>query len=261
MAMLISINGKFVDEKQACISVTSNAFLYGQAVFETIRTFNRKVFRLDDHLGRLYISADVMEIKPKWTLKKTYAEVVKVLEKTTWLNIKVRVILTKTDLIIIAEKLNEKPKDMYEKGVALVSFPGKRNMPRAKNLASAFTYAAKQHATRSGAYEAILIDSKGYVRECAYANIFWVQDGELYTTNKDILFGITRETVIDLVGKCNFTGIKLKSLVSADEVFITQTTSGIIPVVKIDGQPIGSGRPGKVTKEIMKKFSDLVWGK
>ena len=263
--MLISINGKIVDEASAGIPVTSEAFLYGQAVFETVRTYNHKVFRLKDHLARLYISAEIMELKPKWTFKKTYAEVVRVLTLNHNKEDKIRIILTKKDLIVMVEKIKEKSKWMYEKGVKLVSFPGKRNNARAKNLADAFTYLAKQHAERCGAYEALLVDPKTYVRECAYANIFWVTGNELFTTNKDILFGITRETVVELAEKigipCTFEGIKFKSLLSADEVFITQTTSGILPVIEIDGQKIGTGHPGKITRKLMKAFHDLVWTK
>ena len=263
--MLISINGKIVDEKKACISATSEAFLFGFAVFETIRTYKNKVFRLDDHLARLYVSADIVELKPKWNFKKTYQAVVDALGKNKHRNVKIRVILTKRNLIITIEKLQEKPEAYYKKGVKIVSFLGKRNIPRAKILADVFLYLAKQHALDCGAYEALLVDPKKYyVRECAYANVFWVNDGELYATNKNILFGITRDTVVELAKPdipINFEGIKYKSLLGADEVFITQTTGGILPVVVIDGHKIGTGRPGPVTKKLMKAFDKLVWGK
>jgi len=260
--MVISINGKIVKEDNAKVPLTSEAFLFGYAVFETIRTYNKKVFRLDDHLGRLYVSADVIGLKSKWSFKQTYKAVADILGKSKNKEEKIRVILTKTDLIIIMEKLQEKPAVFYEKGVKLVSYIGKRNTPRAKILADSFTYLAKQHAENCGAYEALLVDPKKYfVRECAYANIFWVDGGELYTTNKDVLYGITRDTVIEIAGKCNFKGIKLKSLLNADEVFITQTTSGILPVTEIDGYKIGGGKPGPVTKKLMKRLNKLVWGK
>ena len=264
--MLISINGKIVDEKKACIPVTSDAFLFGFTVFETIRTYNKKVFRLDDHLARLYVSADIIGLKSKWSFKKAYQAVVDALGKCTYRNAKIRVILTKRNFIITIEGLKEKPESFYKKGVKLVTFLGKRNTPRAKILADTFLYLAKQHALNCGAYEALLVDPKKYyVRECAYANIFWVNDGEIYATNKNILFGITRDTVVELAKQqdipCHFEGIKYKSLLNVDEVFITQTTSGILPVIEIDGQKIGTGRPGPVTKKIMKAFDKLVRGK
>ncbi|MBU0728062.1 aminotransferase class IV [Patescibacteria group bacterium] len=259
--MIISIDGKIVEEKKAKFPVTSEAFLFGYAVFETIRTYNKKVFRLDDHLARLYMSADVIGFKPKWTLSKTFKEVCKVLEKSKWSEAKIRVILTKNNLIVMMEQLKKKPEVMYKKGVKLVSFHGKRNIPHAKKLSDAFCYLAKQHALNCGAYEALLVDSRTYIRECAYANIFWVSGGVVHSTNKEILFGITRETVVELAGECVFKGIKYKSLLNADEIFITQTTSGILPVVEVDGRKIGTGRPGPVTKNLMKKFQKLVWGK
>lgn len=258
--MIISVNGHITDEKKARFPVNSDAFLFGVSVFETLRTYDYKVFRLDDHLGRLYVSADVMGFHPKWTLSKVYGEVARVLKKIKYPQAKLRIILTQKDCIVMAEKLQEKPSSYYAKGVKLVSFMGRRNVPRAKNLGDVFTYLAKKHATDSGAYEALLVDQKTYIRECSYANIFWVNGGELYTTNKDILFGITRETVIDLAEKVHFEGIKYKSLLSADEVFITQTTSGILPVVEIDGHKIANGKPGPLTRSLMKAFDRLVHG-
>jgi len=263
--MLISVNGKITDDKKAKMPITSDAFLYGFAVFETVRTYNGKVFRLDDHLARLYVSADVLGLKSVWTFKKAYKAVIDILSKSHHKNVKARVILTKKNLIITVEKLQEKPDSYYKKGVKLVSFLGKRNIPRAKVLADSFCYLAKRHAKECGAYEALLVDPKKYyIRECAYANVFWVNNGELYATNKNILFGITRDTVIELAKKnipIHFEGTKLKSLMNADEIFITQTTSGIIPVFELDGHKIGTGRPGPVTKKLMKAFSRLVWEK
>ena len=260
--MIVSIDGKIVDEKKACVSVVSEAFLYGFSVFETIRTYNKKIFRFDDHLARLYVSADVLGMKPKWSFKQTYKAVAEILGQSKYKEEKIRVILTKHNLIIIVEKLQEKPSHFYSKGIKLVSYLGKRNTPRAKVLADSFLYLANQHAKNCGVYDALLVDPKKYyVRECAYANVFWIEGDKLHTTNKNILFGITRDTVIELAGSCDFDGIKLKSLLNADEVFITQTTSGILPVIEIDGHKIGTGKPGPVTKKLMKQFEKLVWGK
>jgi len=263
--MLVSVDGKITDEKKACFPVVSEAFLYGVAVFETIRTYKGKIFRFDDHLARLFVSADVINLKSPWTFKKVYKEVVDVLSKNKHKNVKIRVILTKKHLVVTVERLKEKPESFYKKGVKMVSFLGKRNIPRAKILADCFLHLAKKHAEACGAYEALLVDPKKfYVREGSYSNIFWVDNEELYATNKNILFGITRDTVVELAKMdkpCNFEGIKLKSLLNADEVFMTQTTSGILPVVEIDGHKIGIGRPGPVTKKLMKAFDKLVWEK
>ena len=267
MVMVVSINGKITDEKAAHFPVISKAFLFGFSVFETIRTYNKKIFRLDDHLARLFLSVEIMKMKTKWSFKKVHNEIAKTLEHTKWSEMKIRVILTEKDLVIIAEKQQEKTSEMYKKGVKLISYEGKRTIPHAKKLADPFCYLAKQEALSAGVFEALLVDPKDYVRECAYANIFWVKKGEVYTTNKDILFGITRETVVEIVNtkcaekECMFKGIKYSELLKADEIFITQTTSGILPIISIDDKKIGTGRPGKITKDIMKKFGNLVWDK
>ncbi|MBN1258361.1 aminotransferase class IV [Candidatus Peregrinibacteria bacterium] len=262
---ILSINGVIVPEKEAMVPVTSEAFLYGFAVFETIRTYNGKVFRLDDHLARLYMSAELIGFKPKWPFKKTYEAVCKTLKKSKWPEAKIRVILTNEHVIVYVKKLLEKKAVMYEKGVKLFSYEGKRNLPHAKKLADAFCYVAKHQAVLKGGYDALLVDPKGFVRECAYANIFWVKRGKLYSTNKDILFGLTRETVVELAGKlkikCKFEGVQYKNILKANEVFITQTTSGILPVVSVDGRKIGIGRPGPITKKLMAAFRGLVWVK
>ena len=258
--MIVSINGKITDEKHACIPVMSDAFLYGFSVFETIRTYNHKVFRLNDHLARLYVSADIIGMKSDWNFKKTYQAVAEALEKSDFKEAKIRVILTRKDLVITVEKHTPKPVAYYKNGISLVTFLGKRNTPRAKILSDTFCYLAKQHAKRCGAVEALLVDSKSYVRECAYSNIFWVNDGKLFTTNKDVLYGITRDTVIELSKKCHFDGIKYKTLLRADEIFITQTSGGILPVAEIDGHKIGNGKPGPVTRMLMEGFDELVRG-
>jgi branched-chain amino acid aminotransferase len=258
--MVVSINGKIVDEKHACLPVTSDALLYGFCVFETIRTYNKKVFRLNDHLARLYVSADVIGMKSAWTFKKTYQAVVEALEKSPYNEAKIRVILGRKELIIIISKHLAKPVAYYRNGISLVTYLGKRNTPRAKILSDTFCYLAKQHAKRCGAVEALLVDPNSYVRECAYSNIFWVDGSELHTTNKDILYGITRDTVIELAEKCHFEPIKYKSLIRMDEIFITQTSGGILPVVEIDGHKIGTGKLGPMTKKLMEAFDRLVWG-
>ncbi len=263
--MIINVDGKITDETKACIPVVSEAFLYGFAVFETVRTYNKKIFRLDDHLARLFVSADVIGLKSKWTFKKIYQIIVDTLAESKYKNAKIRIILSKKHLVVTVESLKEKPESFYKKGVKAISYQGRRNSPRAKTLADSFLYLAHQHAKSCGVYEAILVDPrKFYVREGSYSNIFWVNGRHLYATNKNILFGITRDTVIELAqldSPCDFEGIKIKSLMSADEVFITQTTSGILPVVQIDGHKIGTGKPGPVTKKMMKAFDKLVWGK
>ncbi len=258
-SIITSINGRLVDSDKACISVNTESYLFGLSVFETMRTYHKKIFCLNEHLKRLYDSADIIGLQSIWEFDKVYRLVLDILkENKNWKELRIRVILTKDDLIIMMEEIQEKSKIMYKNGVKCSSFCGRRHFPRAKKLSDLFLYRAKKYAVSSGAYDSILIDEQSYVSECAYANLFWVKNGMLYTRSDEILFGITREMVLGLVEKCHFEKIQLKSLMNADEVFLTQSTSGILPIVEIDGNKIADGNPGLLTKKLMKDFDDLV---
>lgn len=254
--MIISIDGKIVSEKKACIPVMSKAFLSGFSVFETMRTYNKKIFRLEDHLKRLYESAKVLNLKSKWDFKKVYKITSEAVNKSKYKEDRIRVILASDQLIVMIEELKEKPNSFYQKGIELVSYKGSRSIPYAKVFGDVFCYMANQYAQKKKVYDSILVDPHtSNVRECSYANIFWVEKGKLFTTYKNILYGITRDTVIELSDGCKFKDIKLQSLLKADEVFITQTSSGILPVVKIDGRKIGNGKIGDITKELLNRFN------
>lgn len=353
--MLISLNGKIVTKENANISLVNNAFLYGFGVLETMRTYYGQIFRLDDHIERLFESAKGLKLSTKWNDEKITYEMLRALQQfnfeninriearnprdISWVNqpakklctenksdsrfcgidsgieVRIRIILTETDLIIMMQNLEEKPKEYYEKGVKLVSFSGKRTLPKIKKIADAFCYSSKQYALKKDAYESVFIDDSDFVRECTYSNIFWVKDEQVFTVEEDVLFGITRDQVIEIVNsfksgdielvktkgssqetlnqqkatpsvipatcppklqrrrkagiyenqvadknsKFLFQNIKYKDLLKADEIFITQTTSGILPVVEIDEIKIGEGKPGKMTKNLIKKLNKLVW--
>lgn len=254
------MNGGKISSRKALIPLTSEAFLFGRAVFETMRTYRKILFRVEDHLKRLENSAKIIGLKLRWPVKKIKKHLEELICKVKWPESKIRIILTSTDLILMIEELQEKENSMYEKGVELVLYYGQRSLPEAKNLANIISYVAKEHAKQKKAYEAILIDDQGYVKECAYANIFWVRNGKLFTSDKGILKGITRQTIIELSDHCRFKEIKYKDLLSADEVFITQSSSGILPVVRIENSKIGNGKPGPIGKELMRKFKEKVWG-
>lgn len=260
--MLISIDGKIIDPQRIFVLATDKAFLYGLAVFETMRTYNKKVFRLNEHIRRLYKSAAILNLQPKWDLKKTHKIASDIIGKSKYKEERIRVILTENHLIIMIEELKAKPVSFYKNGVKLASYLGRRGIPYAKVFGDPFCYLANQYAHKKRAYDSVLTDpDTSYIRECSYANIFWVQNNKLYTTDKNILYGITRDTVIELFGGCGFADIKLKSLLRADEVFITQTSGGILPVFTIDGRKIGNGKPGIITQRLMREFDALAWGK
>ncbi len=255
--MLISINGHQVNENESNISLLSEAFLFGYAVFETMRTYNGVLFRPADHLERLMNSCKHTGFEAPVHPEKIMGKIIKLLSQAVWAESKIRVILTKDQLIIMVEALEEKPLRMYEDGIKAVRFDGERTLPLAKNLADVFCYAAKQHATKNQVYESVLVGPHGHVRECAYANLFWVKDGQLFTPEEGVLEGITRQTVIELHGGCQFANIKYEDLLAVDEAFITQTTSGILPLIEIEGHKIGGGKPEVLTSKLMLAFDEI----
>lgn len=259
--MILSLNGTILQGTQNYLLNQQKDFVSSGGVFETIRTYHKHIFRLQDHLQRLYNSASLMCISSFWTAEKTEQEIIRVLHQFPYKEVRIRVILREKQVIVMMEELLEKSEEMYEKGVKLVSFLGKRTFPEVKQLGDFFCLDSKQYAEEHDAYESLFVDDKGNITECTYSNIFWIIDGQIYTTDKNILFGITRQTVLDIVDECHYSTITYEKLLEADEVFITQTTSGILPVVQIDDRKIGNGIVGKRTKQIMKDFDTLVWKK
>lgn len=228
------------------------------SALETLRTYNGKLFRLSDHLDRLFTSARIMGFTPRWGRKEVEQRINKRIGKGIQTDSKVRVILSERSLTVAVEPLIKKPRRMVMHGVTLISYVGERTLPLAKRQGERICAVAKRVAGSTGAYEAILVDRGDYITECAYANIFWVKGGKLCTTKKNILLGITRKTVIELSGGCRYFQITAQQLKKVDEVFITQTTSGILPVIRLDGLHVGSGRPGPITKKLMVAFHQLV---
>jgi len=260
--MFISFNQKIIDAKDAFLSIDHRSFLNGFAVFETVRTYHQKPFRLNDHLDRLFRSAELIGLVTPWLVDQVNSSIQDLLFASEFKTEKrFRIILADRDLIIMMMDLEEKSQSFYEDGVSLSIYSGVRSVPKAKVLGDVICFLANQHAQAEKAYDSVLVNP--YVQkvtECSYANLFCVKDGKLFTTDKDILDGITRQTVLELADDCEFKAIGLEELLNTDEVFITQTSSGILPVVEIEGKKIGVLQVGVVTKDLMKKFDGLVWG-
>ncbi len=252
--MIIHINGTLIEENSATIPLISDAFLFGEAVFETLRTYNGTLFRLDDHLERFKASIQTIELKFQWNLNQIKKEIAVVLEKSPWPDVRMRLIASSMGLIIMTQGLDEKPSSMYKEGVKAVRFDGQRSFPTVKKVGDLLCYKANQFAKKNGAYESILVNLNGEVTEGGYSNVFWVKNDQLFTTNMDILKGITRQTVLELAENCAFETILFKNLLQTDEIFITQSTSGILPVVEVEGQVIGEGVPGFRTRDLMQAF-------
>ena len=255
--MIVNTAGKIQTSSSPNISTPITTLLNGVGVYETLRTYHRVPFRLEEHLERLMVSARLMGIVSEWNGQTIREQLNRTIVKQRFGESKVRIILTPQDFIITVEQLEEKPRQYYQRGVSLVSYRGVRFIPEAKKIADTVCSLAHAYAEQEGAYDAVLVGTRGQVSECAYANIFWVRNGVLLTTNKNILFGITRQIVIELAKGCRYAPVTSEGLLKADEVFITQTTSGILPVHSIDGELVGTGRPGPMTKALIKQFRAL----
>ncbi len=276
--MKIYLNGIFVSRKDAKVSVFDHGFLYGDGAFEGIRSYQNLVFKLKEHVDRLYETAHTLMIKIPLTRKQMIKAVVDTLKTNNLKDAYIRVIVTRGEgdlgldpkkcpgnpgIIIIADKIALYPKELYNKGMEIITVPTVRNNPEAlnprlKSLNYLNNILAKIEASNSGYCEAIMLDHQGYVAECTGDNIFIVKDGVLSTPSQGLLKGITRDTVLSLAAKTKVKTeerlITRHEVYTADECFLTGTAAEIIPVVKVDGRTIGGGKPGMLTKRMITMF-------
>ncbi|MCX7927683.1 MAG: branched-chain-amino-acid transaminase [Candidatus Omnitrophica bacterium] len=278
--MKVYINGKFYKKEQAKISVFDHGLLYGDGVFEGIRAYNRLVFKLKEHIDRLYESAHTIMLEIPLTKEEMIKAVIATLRKNNLKDAYIRLIVTRgigdlgldprkckgnATIIIITDTIKLYPEKFYQEGLRIVTVPTVRNLPEAlnpqiKSLNYLNNILAKIEAINSGCDEAIMLDSLGYVAECTGDNIFIVRNKELYTPPQCMgtLRGITRDTVLEIARKMRIPThehvITRHELYNADECFLTGTAAEIIPVVNVDGRSIGTGKPGEITQKLIRKF-------
>lgn len=282
MGLKIYIDGKYYAKEDAKISVFDHGLLYGDGVFEGIRSYNRLVFKLKEHIDRLYESAKTIMLDVPISKREMINAVISTLKKNNLKDAYVRLIVTrgqgdlgldprkckKPSIIIIADKIFLYPEKFYKEGLEIITVPTVRNFPEAlnpqiKSLNYLNNILAKIEATNSGHEEAIMLDSMGYIAECTGDNIFIVKRGELYTPPQCMgtLRGITRDAILDIAEKEKIAKhehvLTRHELYISDEAFLTGTAAEIIPVVKVDGRVIGNGRPGKITSALMGEFRKL----
>jgi branched-chain amino acid aminotransferase len=272
--MLVFLNGRLVPEKEAKVSVFDHGFMYGDGVYETLRTYNGKIWQLDEHLNRLKKSAKILDIPLKWSLKAIGQAIGKTVKVNGFKESRIRVTVTRGNndyhftgaknpcLCIQVTKLIPEPAVVYEKGISAISLKMQRLLPEAKTISLLPLVLAKQQMERRKVYEAIYVDEKYFVREGSVTNVFMVKDGVLFTPKNGILLGTTRRAVIKVakmmgleVEEMDFT---LSNLYLADECFITNAPRGIISLVKLDGKKIRNGKPGRLTGKIRKAFDQYV---
>ena len=280
--MKIYIDGKLIDKEKAYISVFDHGLLYGDGVFEGIRTYDGLVFRLKEHIDRLYKSADAIELKIPLTKMEMTGAITITLKANKLENAYIRLVVTRgvgdlgldprkcpnPTVFIITHKIALYPREFYRKGLEIVTAKTRRNYPqsldpRIKSLNYLNNILAKLDAIKSGTEEAIMLTYDGYVAECTGDNIFMVKNGELITPPVDIgaLEGITRDAVIQLARREDIPFceklLRMEDFYAADEVFLTGTAAEIIPVVMIDKRRIADGKPGKITGRLTEVFREL----
>lgn len=283
MGLVIYLDGKFVAEEEAKISVFDHGFLYGDGVFEGIRAYHNSVFRLKEHVDRLYDSAKAINLKIPMSRDEMGEVILDTCRKNNLRDAYIRAVVSrgKGDLgldpkkcsvptiVCIASDISLYPEEMYENGLGVVTVPTRRNgpegvNPRIKSLNYLNNIMAKIEANIAGVSEAILLNQEGYVAECTGDNIFIVKNGILKTpaTHIGLLEGVTRNEVIEIAQEVGITvqetTLTRYDLFVADEVFLTGTAAELIPVVKIDDRLVADGKPGSVYNKLLVKFRELV---
>lgn len=286
MALKIWLNDRLVDEADAKISVFDHGLLYGDGVFEGIRVYGKKVFELDAHIRRLFESARVIRLP----IRMGEEELVEAVETTVRANEiddgYIRLVATRgigtlglnpficenSSLVIIADKIQLYPEELYEKGMKIISATTVRNHPLAlppqvKSLNYLNNILAKIEALDNDVPEAIMYNHEGYVAEATGDNVFIVRNGVVYTPPVEAgsLEGVTRAVVIRLAEREGITVVEKNltrhDLYVCEEFFLTGTAAEVIGIVEIDGRMVGDGIPGPITRMLRERFDDYARGK
>jgi branched-chain amino acid aminotransferase len=280
--MRIYIDGKYYDERKATVSVFDHGLLYGDGIFEGIRAYNGRVFKLKEHVDRLFFSAKAILLSIPLTPQDMMEAVIETCRQNKIREGYIRLVVTRgagtlglnpnlcknPSVIIIAGRIQLYPPELYEKGMEIVTVPTVRNLhsavnPAIKSLNYLNNILAKIEALNAGCQEAVMLNAEGFVAECTGDNIFIIQERQLLTPplSAGALHGITRRVVMDmavesglLVSEPNLTRY---DLFNADECFLTGTGAELAPVVKVDGRLIGNGKPGAATLRLISQYRAL----
>jgi len=280
--MKIFIDGSYYSEQDAKVSVFDHGLLYGDGIFEGIRIYHGRVFKLKEHIDRLFHSAKAILLNIPMTHEELVKATVATCRENNLKDGYIRLLVTrgvgnlglnpnkckKPSVIIIADKIQLYPKEYYDNGLQIVTVPTTRNLhsalnPAIKSLNYLNNILAKIEANNAGCEEAIMLNSEGFVAECTGDNVFIIRNGKMFTPplSAGALYGITRSTVIDLARQAGIEvtepNLTRYDLFIADECFLTGTGAEIVPVVKIDGRVIGDGKPGKITRMLEEAYHSL----
>lgn len=282
MDRTIWLDGKLVPEAEAKVSVFDHGLLYGDGIFEGIRFYNGRVFRLEEHTKRLFLSAKAILLKLPWTEEEVNKAVCETVRANGLEEGYIRLVITRgvgglglnpylcetPSMFIIASTITLYPKEHYENGLELITCGTRRPTPgslspQVKSLNYLNNVMAKAEAIKAGCVEGLMLNEQGYVAECTGDNIFIAKDGKVYTPfiSDGSLDGITRQVIFEL---CEQAGIPLveKTLTrydifTADECFLTGTAAEVIPATKLDEREIGTGKPGPITRQLLEAFIEI----
>jgi len=281
--MQIYIDGEYFDRDTAKVSVFDHGLLYGDGVFEGIRVYRRRIFRLEAHLERLYDSARALAL----TIPHRLGELATIVSETVRRNQRedayIRLIITRgagalgidpsscprPGVIVIVDDVRVYSKELYAGGIKVMTSATRQVSheafdPRIKSLNYLKNILAKIDAQQAGAHEAIMLNAQGYIAECTADNLFVIRGGRLLTPSPQdgALGGITRGAIMQLAGEarvpCAETHLTRFDVYTADEAFVTGTGAEIMPVTAADGRPIADGTPGPITSRLSEAFHALV---
>ena len=267
------VGGQWVHPREAVLSVNDIAILRGYSVFESLRTYDRRPFHLDEHLDRLYHSAELIEMAIPWPREHIADLVREVIERNTYRHATIRLLVTggesedgilpsaSPELIVMITPLGERDMERFARGYKLITSGLQRVSPEAKTTNYIAAVRALKEAALRGANDALFVDERGQVLEATRSNFFIFLGDTLVTPREAVLIGITRNVVLELArGRFAIEErpILMTELLAADEAFVTSSSREITPVVQIDERAIADGRPGPRTYELEQRFIEMI---
>lgn len=277
--MEVYIDGKFYPKAEAKISVFDHGFLYGDGIFEGIRLYKGCVFRLDEHLERLEMSAKALCLNLPWTRQQIADIVCESCRRNNLTDGYIRLVISRgfgdlglspkncptPSIICIADSIKLYPEEFYTTGMKIITAPTRRVSPAAlppmiKSLNYLNNIMAKMEAQQHGFHECLMLNEQGYVSECTGDNVFLIHKGKMYTpaSHSGALVGITRQVALEIAASLRIptveTNLTRYDVWNADECFLTGTAAEVIPVIEVDARTIGSGKPGPITAKILAEF-------
>ncbi len=277
------MNGDFLPASEAKISVFDRGFLYGDGVFEGIRGYDGRIFRLDQHLDRLWRGAKAIRLSLPMSREELREVVLETVRRSGLKDVYIRLVMSRgtgdlgldprnchdaTTLVVIVDKLSLYPREVYETGLEVITCVTRRNLPTAlnpevKSLNYLNNILAKIEVGDANAHEGLMLNHLGFISEATGDNVFICQQGKLVTppVSAGILEGITRQVVIELAEEMNIPlaedNLTVYQVYTADECFLTGTAAEIVPVRRVDGREIGDGKPGPITRRLMARFKEV----